>query len=482
MRERLVCGLDVGTGGVRAVLVDENGNVVARVGKEFKEKPYAPAPGLHEQNAQAWWESSKECLQEIAGFLGDYSLDAIAVDSTSGTLVAVDAGGKPLMPAIMYNDTRATDLAREVNEAGKGLCAEFGYAFAPTFSIVKMVWLVRNCPELVERAYKLLHSADFIVGKLTGNFNCTDTSNALKSGVNLLTGEFPEFLERKLGLPLEKLPEVFQPGEKVGEVSDQVERETGIPAGTAVVAGATDGTASFFASGASRPGDWNITLGTTLVLRGISKNLIKPPDGRLYCHRHPEGYWLPGGASNAGGEAIEVEFGKRSIEELDLEAEGYLPTALVVYPLRRRGERLPFASDSAEGFVLGEARTRAELFAGYAEGIALVSLWILEEAEKLGADVGGSFFATGGGSEGRCVMKALASVLARSVSVPELAEGSMGSALLAGGWAWFDRSLSTAQARMVRKKSEVLPNQKLGELLREKLIRLKEECAKRGYL
>jgi len=109
-----------------------------------------------------------------------------------------------------------------------------------------------------------------------------------------------------------------------------------------VVAGATDGTASFIASGAVAPGEWNSTLGTTLVVRGVSRELIKDPSGGVYCHAHPMGYWLPGGASSTGGECLKHSFPGEDWAALDREALARAPTALVVYPLARVGERLPF--------------------------------------------------------------------------------------------------------------------------------------------
>ncbi len=82
---------------------------------------------------------------------------------------------------------------------------------------MKLVWLQREKPAIVNGTYKFLHAADFLVGKLIGDFNCTDTSNALKSGVDLISGTWPEFIEKQLGLPLSKFPKIFRPGEKMGE-------------------------------------------------------------------------------------------------------------------------------------------------------------------------------------------------------------------------------------------------------------------------
>ena len=477
----LMCGLDVGTSGAKALAVDATGKAFARAETKFTRPPYVPAPGLAEQDARQWWEASAQCLKKISQQAGDNIL-AIAVDSTSGTFVPVDESGNPLIPALMYNDGRAAGLEEEVNRAARDFSARLGYSFPAAFSLVKLLWLGRERPDIIRSTYRFLHAADFLVGKLTGNFDSTDTSNGLKSGADLISGTWPVFIERDLGLPLEKFPEIFRPGEKVGEVTKAASRETGLKTGTSVIAGASDGMASFLASGAKAVGDWNFNLGTTLAIRGISKDLIRDLKGRLYCHRHPEGYWLPGGASNVGGEALIHEFGDHRLSGLDRDCITFLPTGLVVYPLIRKGERMPFVSSKAEGFVMGEAKSEEELYAGYLEGISLITTWSIEEAKKIGADATGDFFLSGGGGRGKTLGRLIASGLGKSLVRVLEPDAAMGSALLAAAWAWHKGSVSAAQARMVKRDEIFEPIREMREPLKEKLEALKKECHQKGYL
>lgn len=478
----VVCGLDVGTSGAKAFAVDPAGAVVARAECKFARPPYEPAPGLAEQEGEEWWTAAKACLRQLCSVSKAARISALAADSTSGTIVPVDRLGRPLSPALMYNDGRASGLEAEVNEAAKDLCERLGYAFPANFALVKLLWLVRNRPEVAAAAHRFLHPADFLVGKLTGSFDCTDTSNALKSGVDLLSGTWPAFIEDRLGIPLSKLPRVFRPGEKVGEISVEAAQETGLPAGTPVVAGVSDGTASFLASGASAVGDWNLTLGTTLAIRGVSRKLVRDPLGRIYCHRHPDGHWLPGGASNAGGEALVKTFGQARLAGLDRAAADLLPTSLLVYPLARRGERMPFVSSEAEGFVVGRPQSDAELYAAYLEGLALVAAWSLQEAAALGAEVDGRFFLSGGGARGKTLGRVIATALGRPLIKAAEPEAAMGSALVAAGWAWHDGRIGSAQRIMVRQAEVFEPIQALGEILAAKLQQLEAECRKRRYL
>jgi xylulokinase len=477
-----VCGLDVGTSGAKALAVDERGTVIARAESRFEHPPYIPAPGRSEQDADQWWEAVKTCLRELSAQMGKAQIVAVATDSTSGTIVPVDVQGKPLIPAVMYNDDRASGLELEVQEAARDLTERLGYPFPSVFSLVKLVWLRKERPDVLQATHKFLHASDFIVGRLTGNFNCTDTSNALKSGVDLISGTWPKFIENRLGLPLSKFPKVFRPGEQMGEVSPAASVETGLKGGMPVLAGASDGTASFLASGTKAPGDWNLNLGTTLAIRGISDNLIRDPKGRLYCHRHPEGYWLPGGASNVGCEVLLQKFGEKRLSDLDGASLSHLPTRLVVYPLIRKGERMPFVSSRAEGFLLGQAVSEPELYAGYLEGIAVVTAWSIREAGILGADVGGEFFLSGGGGRGEVLGRVLASAFGKSLVRAKEPEAAMGSALLAAGWAWHRGSVSAAQAHMVQRGKVFEPMDGMFEPLQDKLEELKAECQQRGYL
>ena len=477
----LVCGLDVGTSGAKALAVDSHGKVVAKAEVRFTNPPYVPAPGLSEQDAEQWWEAARNALEQVSSRIGNQII-AIAVDSTSGTIVPVDRRGQPLGPALMYNDGRASGLESLVRKASEGLSEKLGYSFPAAFSLVKLVWLRRERPAIVDGTYKFLHAADFLVGKLTGDYSCTDTSNALKSGVDLMSGTWPEFIEKELGLPLSKFPKVFRPGEKMGEVSAAGAKETGLRPGTPVIAGASDGTASFLASGAKNVGDWNLTLGTTLAIRGISRDLIKDPEGRIYCHRHPEGYWLPGGASNVGGESLIKVFGEEKLSSLDERAIRALPSPVLVYPLIRKGERMPFVSRDAEGFVVGKADREEELYAGYLEGIALVTAWSVEETKKLGAEGSGDFFLSGGGGRGKTLGRLMASAIGKTLVKPKEPEAAMGSALLAAAWAWHGGRVSRAQAEMVDRAEVFEPIPEMVQSLEEKLEALKEECRRRRYL
>ncbi len=151
-----------------------------------------------------------------------------------------------------------------------------------------------------------------------------------------------------------------------------------------MVAGCTDGTAGFLASGAAAPGDLNVTLGTTLVLKAVAARPLVDPAGAVYNHRHPGGGFLPGAASSTGGGWTSEHFGKADLDQLGGQAAALLPTGRLVYPLMRTGERFPFAAPAARGFGLEETAPPAERFAAGMEGTAMVERLGIERFESLG--------------------------------------------------------------------------------------------------
>ncbi|MDI6828371.1 MAG: FGGY family carbohydrate kinase [Armatimonadota bacterium] len=483
-----VLGLDVGTQGARALVLDAEGEVLAQASQPFDTSANLELlpPGWVEQHPHEWWNAAVICLRKVADDLklcgrDPRGIKAIAVDSTSGTIIPLDRNGEPLCPAIMYNDARSVVEADECNSAGSILVEKLGYKFSSAFALPKILWIKKNRQEIFEKASVFAHAVDFIVSKLTGNFRMSDTSNALKTGYDLVDRCWPSFIEKDLCIPLDKLPQIVSPGLVIGQVTEKASRETGIPSGTPVVAGVTDGTAGFLASGAVKVGDWNTTIGTTMVMRGVSTNLIKDPLGRIYCHAHPEGYWLPGGASNVGAECLDKLFSGKNLSELDAYVPQYAPTSLIVYPLVRKGERLPFVNPEAEGFILGQPRDSRDLYAAYLEGVGFVERWCFEIFAELGAEIGNTVYTTGGGAKSVEWMQVRANILNRNVVRPGLTECAVGAAVVAASKTLFE-NLEWAASAMVKPGEAVEPDPKKVELYDINYRVFREACASRGYI
>jgi sugar (pentulose or hexulose) kinase len=504
-------GLDIGTQGARALVYDipeegvREGRILAQAAQAFPAGtvPSSLPSGYAEQSPAGWWQAAVACLRQVSVQVLPETIQALSVTSTSGTLCLLDEDGESLLPALMYNDARAGDEALEVQAAGAGLAARLGYRFNPSFALSKLLWLARHRPEVVDRARYIAHAADFLVGRLSGIYGITDYSNALKTGYDLSPREgggfadrWPDFIADQLKLPVDKLPRVVAPGEVVGAVTAQAAEVTGLCPDTLVVAGMTDGCAAQIAAGAVAPGDWNSTLGTTLVIKGVTEQLLRDPDGRIYSHRHPDGYWLPGGASNVGGEILATRFPEADLVTLDSRAADLSPTALVAYPLARRGERFPFVDSEAEGFVLpfppvpgqrsGSAVTSPEidqetLYTAYLEGVAYVERLAYETLESLGATVGDVIHAAGGGARSDVWLQIRADVLNRQLLRPVETGAAMGAAILAASRTHYAGVVPAARA-MVHIERSVHPRPVLVERYEERYHRFRAACAERGYL
>ncbi|MHC4479561.1 MAG: FGGY-family carbohydrate kinase, partial [Planctomycetota bacterium] len=318
-------------------------------------------------------------------------------------------------------------------------------------------------------------------GWLTGNYGRSDHTNVLKWGYDLLEDRWPDFIERDLGISPDLLPLVQAPGEEAGVLGAERAEQLGLPGGIPVAAGMTDGCASQVSCGAVEPGQYSTTIGTTMVVKGVSQRLILDPMGRIYCHRHPAGWWLPGGASNTGAECLAAEFEPEEIARCSAGALEHSPTELVAYPLRRRGERFPFHCPEAEGFLLGTARDRQELFAACLEGVACLERLAFETLQELGAAIEGPVLSAGGGARSDAWLQIRADTLARPVHRPAATGAAMGAAILAATLGEYE-DLAEAAAAMVRIEREVEPRADMIPTYAAKYEKFEQECRDRGYL
>jgi len=479
----VVIGIDLGTQGARAFAVGPDGSVAASAHAALRPAEQDLPAGWIEQDPAEWWRAVCACLgQVMAGLPGGARVAGLSVDSTSGTILAVDELGEALAPAVMYNDARSEGQVPAVQQAGAALQEKLGYAFGSSFGLPKILWFQQTRPELFERARWFLHAADYIVGRLSGEMGVSDSSNALKTGYDLAALEWPAFIEGELGIPLARLPRVVLPGQAVGQVCQLAAAQTGLPAGTMLYAGATDGTAAQFASGAARPGDWNSTLGTTLVLKGIARELRRDPHGVIYSHRHPDGWWMPGGASNTGTDWIARDHPGAEIAELDRAARAWLPSGLARYPLAKNGERFPFFHPAARGFVEGQAHDPLELYAAGIEGMALVERLAYETLAGLGLEVGERVFITGGGTRSVLWSQVRANVLGKVLVQPAVTETAFGAAILAAAGCWHGGSVAGATAAMVRLQQSFEPDAGLGPVYDQRYQDFLAALRRRGYV
>jgi sugar (pentulose or hexulose) kinase len=483
----LFLGLDLGTGGARACLVDAQGVLHAEA--------FSPLPasavwrggnGEHEQDPLGWWLATRSALDRIVSVLKGSGrspdlVRAVAVSSTSGTIALVDGDGAPVGRALMYDDPRGADQAGELNRAGESHLAKFGFRFNASYGLAKLAWLRARDPARLERAARIVHAADFIAGRLTGRYDVTDWTSALKSGYDVVDLAWPAFIGGALRLPADKLPRVVRPGETVGRAEGPGAREAGLVPATLVVAGMTDGCASQLGAGAVAPGAVCASLGTTLILKGVTAEFRRDPRGRVYSHRHPEGLWMPGGASNTGGGALEREFGRPAILLLDERVGSRLPTAGLVYPLAGRGERFPFVRTDLETWWIAPVEDRLERFGAMLEGTAYVERLGCDALRAIGVGIEGPLRTNGGGTQSASWLAVRAAVLNRPVEVPANSSSAFGASVLAAAQSAHP-NLAAAAAAMVRPRVRVEPKPEWVQAYEERYGRFHAALKSRGYI
>ncbi len=470
-------GLDLGTQSVRALLVSQTGAVLGGGTSPLTSRREG---ATHEQDPEDWWRATAAaCRQATAGLPAGVPVRGLAVDATSGTVLLADANGRPLTPGVMYDDARAVEETRRANAAGAELWAALGYhRMQASWGLPKLLRLLGPRPN-PPAGSKLLHQSDFINRRLTGGDVATDLSNALKTGVDLLRERWPREVFAALGVPEAILPAVVRSGTTLGVVCPGAAAETGLPVGTPVIAGMTDGCAAQMGAGALHVGSWNAVLGTTLVLKGVTPALIQDPAGVVYSHRSPDGNWLPGGASSVGAGALAKHFPGGDLRALDQAAAAREPATVVTYPLHGRGERFPFVAPGAEGFTLGQPADETDRYAALLQGVAFVERLCFDYLDLLGAPVHGPLVLTGGGARSRYWCQLRADVLGRPVTLPENAEAALGMAVLASSGG---RGVADTASAMVRVREVIDPRPGASGRFRASYLRLVDEFAQRGWV
>jgi len=458
MKAPYFLGIDIGTQGARVVLIDVEGNIAGSREEAFPLNNQS----REEQSPEGWWEACLRCLKMLFAALKSTidlkDIAAASVTSTSGTVIPLDEDDHPLHHAIMYSDKRSADAGVLCRQMAV-LHHPDGYTgFNASSGLSKMVWFTETYPDKTKKIALWVHAADYITGKLSGCWGITDYTNALKSGYDLRNEVWPAYLYEHLPLKKEWLPEVVPSGTVIGTILSSLAGEFGLSKKMQIVAGMTDGCASQVASGAVNPGEWNTTIGTTLVVKGVTVKEIKDPEGRLYNHRHPEGFWMPGGASNTGADWVTKEF-MDNLDEMEKQASLLIPSGYLAYPLQQKGERFPFIAPEATGF-LPEGLSQAEQFTANMEGVAYIERYAFEMIEKLSGEKVKAVFTAGGGSKNNTWLLIRSNVLNLPVYKMKNVTGAAGAAILAASKTHFI-SLIEATGALTHIEKEVQPTKDL---------------------
>ena len=412
-------GLDVGTSGCRACAIDEHSKIIA-IGSQAMPQPEIVKSRV-QQDPAIWWQTVQIVLRHLLQQIEPERVRAIAVDGTSGTVLITDKSGRPLGPALMYNDSACLQQSRLIADVAPANCAALG----ASSGLAKLMWLQQQYPQ----GRYILHQADWIAGKLMNHYGFSDENNALKSGYDLLQSGWPRWLNR-LPVDVQKLPQVVKPGTTISTVAPTIASTFKLPTSTGIVAGTTDSIAAFIAAGVSQPGEAVTSLGSSLVLKIISSQPVYASEYGIYSHRLGN-HWLAGGASNTGGAVLLKYFTQQQINTLSQQLEPTKPTGLDYYPLTKAGERFPLNDPQLPPRLTPRPSDDVIFFQGMLEAMAAIEHQGYQKLAQLGAEYPVSVTTAGGGSSNPGWREIRHNILGVPVYTARHNEACYGSALLA---------------------------------------------------
>ncbi|NDJ17263.1 FGGY-family carbohydrate kinase [Myxacorys almedinensis] len=373
-------GVDFGTSGARAIALDPNQAIQAQVSLSFD--GIAPAGNL----AECWKTTLFELMARLPAPVRSH-LRGMAINGTSSTVLLCDRGGQPITEPLLYNDDRGKQVLAHVAEI-----APPGHTvLSATSSLAKFLWWRQHLHQFGDAHY-FLHQADWLAALLHGQFGISDYHNSLKLGYDIGSLRYPDWLD----LPL--LPTVVNPGTAIAPILPHLADQFHIPHDCVIHAGTTDSIAAFLASQATTPGDAVTSLGSTLVLKLLSRVRIDHPHYGIYSHRLGD-FWLVGGASNTGGAVLNHFFSTQELLDLSARISPETESPLEYYPLLNPGERFPINDPALPPKLEPRPRDRVKFLHGLLQSIARIEMHGYHLLESLGATPLTQILTAGGGAQ-----------------------------------------------------------------------------------
>lgn len=464
-------GIDVGTGGSRAVLVEADGTVLASATCDHA--PFrSPQTGWAEQDPGDWWRASAAAIRSVLSAARAGEVDAVGLSGQMHGAVLLDQDDRVVRPAMLWCDQRTGAECREITALlGAERLIELTSNPAITgFTLPKLLWVRRHEPDAWARIRRVLLPKDFVRMRLTGE-RATDVADA--SGTLLFDVAHRRWSAEMLdatGVDPGWMPRAFEGPEITGVVSAEAARETGLTAGTPVVAGGGDQAAGAVGMGAVGPGVVSVTIGTSGVVFATTDTPVRDGGGRVhtFCHAVP-GRWHVMGVTQAAGLSLRWfrdTFSSRdghawAYEALTAEAAGVPPGSDgVMWAPYLMGERTPHLDPDARGALVGlsASHTRGHVVRAILEGVAFSLRDALEIIRTIGVPAT-RVLAGGGGARSPLWRQILADVFGVPVAWLRAEEGgAFGAALLAGVGAGTWPSVEAACDCTVRLAGEVAPD------------------------
>lgn len=466
-----VLGIDVGTGGTRALIIDERGNVISSATAEHE--PFrSPQIGWAEQDPTDWWRAcglaTRKALTK-AGLTG-HDVACVGFSGQMHGAVMLDQRYHVVRPALIWCDVRTEPQCRALNEsvgADRIITLTCNPAL-PNFTLTKFLWVRENEPENWKQVRSVMLPKDYVRFRLTGE-RVIDVADA--SGTLLLDVAHRRWSKEMLqaaAIDDRILPALYESPEVCGKVSDEGALATGLKAGTAVVAGAGDQAAGATGMGIVSPGAVSATIGTSGVVFAATDRPALDSRGRLhtFCHAIP-GRWHVMGVTQAAGLSLRwfrdqfgagPDDGRDPYERLTDEAASVAPGSEdLLWTPYLMGERTPHLDANARGALVGltASHQRAHVVRAILEGVAfsLRDTFAIFEEMRVPVDC---IRLGGGGARSKLWRQIQADVYGHEVEIVAAEEGAAyGAAILAGVGAAFWPSVDNACRQVVRVAAQI---------------------------
>lgn len=468
-------GVDVGTSGTRAVLFDEELNIVASASEDYP--LYQPQNGWAEQDPEDWANATIKVIKTIMdeSKVNNKKVKGIGLSGQMHGLVMLDKDDKVIRPSIIWADQRTEDECDEITEkVGRERLIEITANPALTgFTASKILWVRNNEPKNYGRCKKILLPKDYVRFILTGQY-ATDVSDA--SGMQLLdvpNRQWSDEILNILEIPKSMLAKVYESPEVTGRIKKDIAEKTGLNEGTVVVAGAGDNAAAAVGTGVVKDGSAFTTIGTSGVVYAHSDQVRIDPKGRVhtFCCAVPNSWHIMGVTQAAGlslkwfknnlyqGENLVKDISYDQLNQ-DIQKINIGSDKLIYLPYLM-GERTPHLDPNARGvfFGLSAKHDRKNLARSVMEGITFSLRDSYEILLGMGLEIN-EMMMTGGGARSQVWRQMLSDVLNCKVRTIESEEGpALGAAILAGVGAGIFKSIESACESYIQKDKEIRPNQ-----------------------
>jgi xylulokinase len=462
----LVLAIDVGTGSVRAALVDLNGRIVAISAREHQQ--IVPAFGWAEQRPADWWEGAVASIRNVLDRIEGAAHRVLAVAACGqmhGTVLLDDAGDLVLDSVQLWNDKRPSaevaEFARD-NDVGS-LWPMTANPPAVAWPGFKLQWIARHQPDALRRASVLLMPKDYINYRLTGELGMDESDASCTYLFDARSRSWSPLLATRLGVDFTLLPPVHGAAHRLGEVSREAAAATGLLAGTPVAAGTSDFAATLLGSGVSAQRRGSDITGTSTL---ITVHAPEPARDNVVTNmRTADGAWAPFTILDAGGDAM--RWARRVLHRNEASYDEVVALAAATPPGGDRliflpylnGERLGGAANARAGFFgLASGHESGHLHRAVMEGVAFASKRNLAVLEGQSGRIE-VIIAAGGGARTRLWLEIKASIYDRAIlTTNEPEAGVLGCAIIAAVVGGAAADLSAARDKFVVFADEIAPN------------------------